>query len=189
MNFDKITNFRLINAVLVTFGLNIMLPLLLQLRGTYLSATVISIFILLSTLSVKTNRYLVNRFNISQLYKLGTLSHALLVLVFILYFIYKPITFLVIEYLVSILTTAIFSAYSLSLDVYQTKHFPKDVQEFKIVRNSWIANSLSLGLVIATILTYFFSQYVNVLVFVMYHTVFGIWLFCKWNYIEKFILD
>ena len=45
--FDKITQFRLINAFIIAIGMNLFYPILIDLKGEYLLAYAISMFLIL----------------------------------------------------------------------------------------------------------------------------------------------
>ena len=84
--FDEITQFRLINAFIWGIGFNLILPVLLDLRGELLTAAVITFILIMTTLSVKANKYLVETFTLSKLYKLGVVSHFFFFITAFVYF-------------------------------------------------------------------------------------------------------
>jgi len=185
-SFDPITNFRMINRFLVTLGLSILLPVIMDLKGELLAPYVISMLLIAETLAVKTHKRLV-RLKLSTLYKLGTGVHIVLLAVITLYF-YSPLTFIVLVSIFAIIEIAIFGAFSIELDVYQSKHHHEDVQRFKVVRNSVVADVTLLGLMISTGLTLLNPTYA-VIASLAVHTIFSWYFLRNWNYIERNSLD
>lgn len=182
--YDQVTSFRLLNVILVTFGLNIILPIIIDLRGELLSASVISLFMIMGVLAVKVNSFMVERFSISTLYKFGTVLHTFLLIVTGFYFFNQEL-FIVLDYMLGILLIASFSSYSIKLDVHLADNHPEDVQRFKIFRASVIADATLLGLGIASAISYFVSTDAAIWMFLIYHSAFELFLIFKWNYFDK----
>ena len=185
--FDTLTQFRITNALLVMLGIYLILPVLVDLRGELLSTTFISLIFIATTLAVKSNKYFVENYSLSQLYKFGIFVHFLFLLGGFLYFI-DPLYFVIVDSFISILEMSILSSYSIKLDVYQAKNFPQDVEPFKIFRNTSIADATLLGLGTVALISYFFSIDVSILIFIIFNTVLSFYLFSNWNFYYTFFL-
>lgn len=181
--FDKISKFRLFTGFVVTVGLTTLIPILVDLKGEYLVPWLISLFIFLETISAKTHGFFVDRFNISGLYKLGILVHISLICILTVYFI-NPLYFIFADCIFGILAIGVFGSFSISLDVYQSKHNLDTVQDFKVVRNSIIADATLIGLSFSFILTFFFTVKIAIICVLIYHTIFSGYLIYKRNYID-----
>ena len=185
--FDTLTQFRITNALLVMLGIYLILPVLVDLRGELLSTTFISLIFIATTLAVKSNKYFVENYSLSQLYKFGIFVHFLFLLGGFLYFI-DPLYFVIVDSFISILEMSILSSYSIKLDVYQAKNFPQDVEPFKIFRNTSIADATLLGLGTVALISYFFSIDVSILIFIIFNTVLSFYLFSNWNFYNNFFI-
>ena len=185
--FDEVTNFRLINSVLVTFGMNIMIPLLTVMKGQYLAPFVISLFMIAGTVAVKTNDWFIKRFTLSEQYKIGVVVHLLMMLTFATYF-YSPTFFIVADSFLLIIEIAVFSGYSISLDVYQMKYYSHQVSDFKVFRNSVMADSTLIGLALASILALLLSASMTIVAFMVFHVMFLSYLVMNWNLIHHIML-
>lgn len=181
--FDKITKFRLLNSFVVTVALTTLVPIMVDLKGEYLVPWLISMFIFIETLSAKTHGFFVDRFNISGLYKLGILVHISLLFILIVYY-FDPKLFIMMDCIFGILAVAVFGAFSISLDVYQSTYHLEDVQDFKVVRNSIIADATLLGLTFSFFLTLFFTIKIAITVVLIYHTIFSLYLIYMRNYMN-----
>ncbi len=89
-------------------------------------------------LSMKSNRYLTNKFSISALYKIGIFLHILFMMSSLLYFYDKTIM-IIIDSTIAILDIAVFSALSIKLNNYLVNNYPESNNDFQIIRNSiWV---------------------------------------------------
>ena len=181
--FDPITQFRLINAFVVGVGLALLAPVLVVLKGALLPIWVIAMFGIIATLAVKTNDFFC-QFRLSELYKLGVIVHFILIIAALLYFI-NPMLMIILESLVGILEVAIFSAYAVVLNNYITDFYPKSMKQFQITRNNQWANAGLIGLSVVTITTYFFSTGIAIGIFVIYNTIFSIYMLKNWNFYDN----
>jgi len=181
--FDKITQFRLINAFLISIGLSIIAPALIILKGTLMLPWVISVLSIISTLSVKTNKYL-TKLDISLLYKIGVIIHLILILNTSIYF-YNPTIMIYLDSLLLIIDISIFSAYSIKLNNYLADNYPNTMNEFQIVRNSTWADGTIIGLSISTLLMYIDIQY-SIIAFISYNSLLCIRFLYNWNFYDNF---
>lgn len=184
-SFDTLTQFRITNALLIMFGIHLIIPVLVNLRGELLSTTFISLILIFTTLAVKSNKFFVEQFSLSQLYKLGLFVHFSFLIGGFIYFL-DPLYFVIVDSFISILEMSILSSYSIKLDVYQAKHFPEDVEPFKIFRNSSIADAVLSGLGIVAIISYFFSTDISVYIFIFFNLFLSLYLFSNWNFYSNF---
>ena len=180
--FDHITRFRLLNAFIVTVGISALIPIAIDLKGEYLAAWVISSLMIAETLAVKAHGFL-TKFDISQLYKIGMGVHMLLLIILSTFFA-SPATFIVMYSLFSIVEVAVFGAFSINLDVYQTQYYPDDVKNFRVLRNSVVADGTILGLTISALVT-MFSIPLAVGFIILYHGLFSLYFLKNWNYIQE----
>ena len=181
--FDKVTKFRLTNAFLIAAGMNLLYPVLADLKGEYLVAWVISAFMIIETLAVKTNRYFVDNFSLSLIYKLSIIAHINFTLVAGLYF-WNPLYMIYGDMIAAILDVSIFSAFSIMLNNYLTNNYPESMNEFQIVRNSIWADGILLGLFTVTAITYFFGNSVAIILFIIFNICFSSWLICNWKFYD-----
>ena len=186
--FDKVTKFRLINAFLIAAGMNLLYPVLADLKGEYLVAWVISAFMIIETLAVKTNRYFVDNFSLSLIYKLSIIAHINFTLVAGLYF-WNPLYMIYGDMIAAILDVSIFSAFSIMLNNYLTNNYPESMNEFQIVRNSIWADGILLGLFTVTAITYFFGNSVAIILFIIFNICFSAWLIWNWKFYDNINMD
>jgi len=89
------------------------------------------------------------------------------------------------ESILAIIITAIFGAYSIKLNNYLTDKFPNNMNEFQILRNSTWADGLLIGLGITTVLSLFYSNAVVIFSFIVFNTLYSIWMIYNWNFFDK----
>ena len=181
--FDTITRFRLYNAFAVVFGLNLLIPVINDLRGELHTSSVIALMMIATTLAVKINSYL-TKYSISFNYKLGNIFHLLLTVCTLLYFVDVK-TYIYVNAALQILEIGIFSSYSIQLDEYLAKTNPTQMGKFRIYQNSKKADAILAGLGTTAVLTYFFNIEVVILCFLVYNTLFSAWLMYNWNFFNK----
>lgn len=182
--FDAVTRYRLINAFIIAAGMNLLYPVLADLKGEYLVAWIISAFMILETLAVKTNRYFIENFSISQIYKLSIFAHINFTLVAVLYF-WNPLYMIYADMIAAIIDVSIFSAFSIMLNNYLTNNYPESMNEFQIVKNSIWADGILIGLFTVTAITYFFGNSVAITVFLIFNILFSSWLIWNWNFYDS----
>jgi len=178
--FDTITRFRLINAFLVSIGVGLLSPVLVILKGTLLSAWVISMFGIINTLSVKTNLYFSKK-SLNYLYKTGVILHIFFVLTALLYF-WNPFIMILIDSSLVIAEIAIFSSYGIVLNNHITNNYPDSMNDFQIVRNSTWADGTLIGLALSAGITTLFGLGGMVIAFVIFNSVFSGWMLYNWNF-------
>jgi hypothetical protein len=184
LQFDDVTKFRLINTFIIAIGMNLLMPVIGDLKGEYLVAWVISTFMIIETLAVKTNRWFVEKFTISEVYKMSVIAHINFTLVALLYFI-NPLYMVIGDMVAGIIDVTIFSAYSIMLTNHMTENYPESMKEFQLIRNSTWADGILIGLTIVTILTFFWGNAIAVAAFIIFNTVFSLWLIKNWNFFQK----
>jgi hypothetical protein len=182
--FDIVTRYRLTNAFLIAAGMNLLYPVLADLKGEYLVAWIISAFMIIETLAVKTNRYFVDNFSLSLIYKLSVLAHINFTLVAVLYF-WNPLYMIYGDMIAAIIDVSIFSSFSIMLNNYLTNNYPESMNEFQIVRNSIWADGILLGLFIVTAITYFFGNSVAIILFIIFNICFSSWLIWNWKFYDN----
>ena len=182
--FDKFTRFRLVNAFIVAIGVNLIIPIISDLKGEYLVSWIISAFLILETISIKTNRYFVDNFSIDRLYKISIFAHLSFTLVATLYF-WNPLLMVYADMITAIIDVSIFSAFSIKLNNYLTDNYPDSMSEFQIIINSIYADGILLGLSIVTVLSYLFGNSIVVIIFIVFNTIFSIYLIKNWNFYSE----
>ena len=182
-NFDKVTEFRLWNSFLVAFGMALLAPIIISLKGLYMAAWIISAFMIASTLAVKTNDYIVNNFSMDFMYKAGIWIHIGFIVISSMYF-FNPMFMIWADSILVIIEVALFSSFSISLNNYLTDYYPKDMKDFQIVRNSSWADGAILGGFVITGLTAI-SLDIGVIAFILYNLLFSIWLIKNWNFYKS----
>lgn len=181
--FDEITKFRLINAFIIAIGINLLGPVLLDLKGEYLLTWVISLFMIAETLAIKTNRWFVYTFTLEQMYRLSVITHIVFTLTVCVYFL-NPVYMVYGSLVTTIIDVTIFSAYSILLNNYLANEHPNMMSEFQIIRNSIWADGILIGLVIVTTVTYFFDVTYAVYTFILFNMMFSFWLIKNWNFFK-----
>ena len=131
-------------------------------------------------LSMKSNRYLTNKFSISALYKIGIFLHILFMLSSLLYFYDKTIM-IIIDSTIAILDVAVFSALSIKLNNYLVNNYPESNNDFQIIRNSIWVDGVLMGLSLSTLILYFFTNEALIIVFVIFNAVFNLHMIRNWN--------
>ena len=182
-NFDNVTKFRLKISFMFAMTFNIILPVVADLKGELLTAFIISVFMILTTLSLKTNRILVKRFNIHNIYVLGIFIHLSYLISALLYF-YDKEYFIYVDSILGIIDIAMFSALSILLNSYLAKNYPKDMEEFGIVSNNLYANGTLIGLGISTILSYYNTD-ITVIVSIILGSMFSLYMMYNFNYYKN----
>lgn len=179
--FDEVTQFRLRNMFLFCIGYFLIIPILAQLKGIYLASWIISMFMIGEQLMNKTNRFLVENYSISTLFRIGNIVHLLTILVALMFFV-NPLYMVVGDSLLSLLDIAIFNAYSIKLTNYLTEFYPQDMSEFQIIRNSIWTDAVLLSLGITSFITYFWDNGVAIGFFIVYNIFFSLYLFKNWRF-------
>lgn len=182
--FDAVTRFRLINAFIIAAGMNLIYPVLADLKGEYLVAWVISAFMIIETLAVKTNRYFIENFSLSKMYKLSVFAHINFTVVAALYF-WNPLYMIYGDMVAAILDVSIFSAFSIMLNNYLTNNYPESMNEFQIVKNSIWADGILIGLFVVTVITYFFGNSIAIAMFLIFNILFSSWLIWNWKFYDS----
>ena len=184
--FDMVTRYRLINAFITAAGMNLLYPVLADLKGEYLVAWIISAFMILETLAVKTNRYFTENFSLSKIYKLSIFAHINFTIVASLYF-WNPLYMIYGDMVAAIVDVSIFSAFSIALNNYLTNNYPESMNEFQIVKNSIWADGILIGLFTVTTITYFFGNSVAIVVFLIFNVLFSSWLIWNWKFYDNIV--
>ena len=184
--FDMVTRYRLINAFIIAAGMNLLYPVLADLKGEYLVAWIISAFMILETLAVKTNRYFTENFSLSKIYRLSIFAHINFTIVASLYF-WNPLYMIYGDMVAAIVDVSIFSAFSIALNNYLTNNYPESMNEFQIVKNSIWADGILIGLFTVTTITYFFGNSVAIVVFLIFNVLFSSWLIWNWKFYDNIV--
>lgn len=182
-DFDDVSKFRLINAFIFAVALNLIIPIVVTLKGQYLLPWVISILMIIEMLSVKTNSYF-TKFKLDSLYKLGILVHLIFTLSAVLYF-FEEVYMVYVISAVTILEGMIFSAYSIKLNTYLAENHVVKMNDFQIKRNSIWADGTILGLSLSTGLTFFFDIKTALIVFLIYNVCYMIWMGINFNFYKE----
>jgi len=180
-NFDSVTELRLINAFIVAIGLALIAPVVISLKGIYLAAWVISLFSIAQALAIKTNQWIVHNVTIEYMFRIAILIHLLFIVLSGVYF-YSPLLMIIFDSALGVVEVALFSSFSIALNNYITEQCPDDMSQFQIIRNSSYADGFLVGLLITTIMTYFFSIGAAIIVFIVFNLGFSVWLISKWNF-------
>jgi len=180
--FDRITQFRLLNLFLVSISIALLSPVIIHLKGVYMFTYVIGLFSISYTLALKTNKYMVP-FGNSKLFKMGNIVHLFFTFSTILYF-YNPLIMIYLDSFSMLLQVIVFSAYTITLQNYITKEYPESVPEFQIKRNNIGANGTLIGLGIGSLLL-MHSIEITIIFFLVFNILFSIFLFWNWNFFEN----
>jgi len=183
---DEITRFRLFNAFIFAIGLNLLVPVLIDLKGEYLAAWAISLFLIGEQLIVKTNRWLTDNYDTGQIFHMGIGIHVLIILCAGLYFV-SPLLMVLTEATLSVIVIAVFGAYTIKLNNHLADNHPKTMNEFQILRNSTWADGLLLGLLAATLITYFSTNGVAIACFIVWNTAYTAWQIWNWNFFKEYL--
>ena len=181
--FDKVTQFRLINAFIFGISFNLILPVLMDLRGELLTPAMITFILILTTLSVKANKYLVN-FSLSDLYKIGVISHFFFFGAGFIYF-WDKLLFVYVDSFFAIFEVAIFSTYRIKLDAHLATNYASTVKDFQVFRNTTFADATLIGLGIVWFTSYFSGNSLSMIVFLIFNLGFMSWMVYSWNYIDR----
>jgi len=178
--FDKITEFRIINSLFIAIGMALLVPVIVSLKGMYFAAWLIGLFSIVQTLTVKTNEYIVNRISIRTMFRIGIYIHFAYIFMSLFYF-WNPEIMLWMDSILGIIEVALFSAFSISLNNYITDCYPKSMSRFQIFRNSVWADGYLIGLFMVTGITYFGTIGHAVIAFIIFNIFFNIWMIKNWN--------
>ena len=180
---DKVSRFRLINRLLVTFTIGLMTPIVTILTGQYLPVYLVSIYSILNQLSVKTNKYMTTKYSIQQLYKIGVIVHFIFTLIGFVYF-YNKFLMVNLDAIVMILEIIVFGALSIKLDEYQAKFETDLVAKYKIIANTYSSDFMLLGLGLSTLLGLVNKDYI-VITFVITNIGINVWLINNLKFYER----
>ena len=183
--FDEVQRFRLQNSYAMALILSLISPTIVVLKGTYMLAWIIGMFSIVNMLSIKTNQYFVDNFNLDSIYKLSVISHLTLIFTTFTYF-FNPIIMIWLESIVLIADVAIFSSYSIMLNNYLTKYTPNDMKSFQIVRNSSWADASLIGLFISTGFTMCCELDLIISFFIICNILMSIWFLKNWNFYSSY---
>jgi len=186
--FDKVTEFRLKNSVIVAMGLGILSPLIVVLKGIYLLPWIVALMSIVQTLTVKLNKLILKKFNIQDMYRIGIFIHLGFIINSSLYFI-NPLFTVYGDGILAIMEVAIFSSYSIALNNYITKFYPKSMSEFQITKNSAWADGYLIGLTAITVVTFCSTLEHGLLLFIAFNTIFSAWLVYNWNFFKNIDMD
>lgn len=180
--FDTASNFRLKNAFIFAISINLIAPVLISLKGIYLLPWVISVFLILEALAVKTNSYFVN-LSLDTLYKIGTTLNIILLFSASLYF-FSPELMVYSFMIFSLFEIAIFSSYSIKLNNYIAENYISSMSSFQITRNSIWADGILIGLISSTLIL-MISTKAAIISFIIFNTLYAGWLLLNWNFYRK----
>ena len=88
------------------------------------------------------------------------------------------------DMIAGIFDVTIFSAFSIMLTNYLTNNYPESMNEFQIIRNSIWADGILLGLVIVTMITYFYGNDIAIICFLIFNICFSAWLIYNWRFYD-----
>jgi len=182
-DFDNVTKFRLINLFYFTIGLCLLAPVITDLKGELLLTWVISAFMLAEQVSVKFNRYIVETYSLSTIYRMGAIVHIFYTLGTLLYW-YNPTVMILWDMTLALVIMAVFNSYSIKLNTYITDNFPSTMTEFQIVRNSINADAFIIGLILSTLVSYFYGIGISIICFFIYNSIFTTRLLSNWNFFK-----
>jgi len=183
-DFDEVTRFRLLNAFIFAIGINLIAPSIIDLKGEFLTAWAISLFLIGEQIVVRTNAYFVDNYSMSLLYKIGIFLHFLLIGSAMLFFI-NPLYMIIAEGIVYICSVAIFGAINIKLTNYLVSKHPTKMSSFQIASNKTWANGLLIGLCFAICITYFFTNGAAIAAFIIWDTCYVIHMIMNWNFYEN----
>jgi len=179
-HFDPVTKFRLQNAFMVGIGLSLLAPVLVVLKGTLLPIWVISMLGIITTLAIYTNEKL-SKLRLDTIYKLGIGVHLFLIFSTLIYF-WNPTIMIILVSISGIIEAAVFSAYAINLNEYITRYYPRTMKDFQIRRNTSYADATLIGLAVATVMGLCCPVSWAVMLFVVYNTLFSVWMIQNWNF-------
>lgn len=189
--FDELTRFRLISLGIITFLLQLFIPIVTEFKGKYLfliinnkvitAATIIAIIGILKTILEKFIPYLLNKTKISNIFKMKIFVDILITLSFIIFFI-NPHLFTWIDSILTVINTILVISLSITLTNYisffQNHSFPK----FQNYRLQVLTESTLIGLIISAILSTIDIKLNLILSIILY----SIFILYQIKYIKKF---
>jgi hypothetical protein len=185
--FDEVTKFRLYCAFIFSLSLGLISPVLANLKGL-LPVFLISLFFIADKLAMKLNDVIDKKFNIDEIYKLGIIINLFYYISTSLYF-YDKFIMILLDSIIAVIDFAIFSVYSIKLNVYLTDNYPKMMSDFQKIRNGIWADGMLIGLAITTTISYFFGNDVIVVLFLIIFTYYMFILIKNFNFYKKLGLD
>ena len=179
--FDKITEFRLLNSFLSAILMSILGPIIIILQGSMMLSWVISLFSTIGVVAIKMNSYMCDTFSLSTIFKMLIILDVLLVVFGIIYFIspYVATWFLM---FFGILEVVVYSTYTIMLNNYITENFPESMNNFQIIKNSIWADGALLGGTLISFATFFGGISVGVVIFTIIAFFTSSWLVYNWNF-------
>jgi len=182
--FDKVTEFRLINAFFVALSFNVISPVLITLKGLYMLPWIIGIFSILNMLAAKTNEFITYSMTTDQIYKSVVLLHVVFSVTTSLYF-YNPVLMIYLDSILGVVEIILVSAYSIKLNNYIAKHFSDSMNKFQIIRNSIWADGSLIGLFASSVVLFIAGLKTVLILFIVLNLLFSLWLMLNWNFYEN----
>jgi len=177
---DEVTQFRLMNAFLVSICIGIMAPALISLQGTLMLPWLIAIFSILHQLTAKTNGYFTT-FKTETLYKMTVIINIFLLLVTFVYF-WNPLVMIYLESILGISAWAIIVAYRIKLNNYIAKKHSESMGKFQILQNNILADGSLTRPGGVTLVMIPFHIFGAVILYVIIQSIFVGFLLSNWNF-------
>jgi hypothetical protein len=181
--FDRITEFRLLNAFIIALSFSILSPVITALEGSLIVPYLIAAFSIASTLAVKTNKFLTERYNLRGLFHVIVVLHFLFFASTLVYF-WSPLMMIYLDVTLGIVEAAFVSAYSILLTNHINENYPKDMHDFQIARNNIWSDGTIFGLSISTVIIFVFGMQGAVISFLILNFFFNLWLVKNWNFFD-----
>ena len=171
-SFSEITKVRLVGLIIFLFIINLHSPIVVALKGIYLSifnlspATIIAILSILSIIIVRLVPFIMKKIKLSNLYKLGILFDIMFTISSFTYF-YSPALFVWLESIIGIFNVALFISISNTYSNFIHYFEPENYTSFQNYRTILIAEIELLALLLSAFLTGFFSYTFSIMFIIL----------------------
>jgi len=182
--FDKVSEFRLKNSYFFSISFNLLVPVIVVLKGTLILPWIIGIFGILNMIIIKTNEILTKLLTLNDLFRISNILQLIFILISLIYF-YSPKIMIFSYSFFGLIEIMIISAYTIKLNNYISVNFPKKMNKFQIIRNNIWSNGALIGLCISSIILFLFNINILIKVSIIFEIILAIWLFKNWNFFKE----
>ena len=190
--FDEITKFRLLLLAYILIIIEIIMPVLGQLKHLLSidkyqieAATIIALFSMLATFGQKIVKYIQKTTSFSNIYRTLVVFDILWALSSLTYFI-NPVLMIWIDSILALIHGTFQIAFTQSLNNYITYFKNENYTNFQNYRNDIVSEFALIGTLLSIIISYLGGIEWNIIVFSISMLMFNMFQIRNWNIFEKY---
>jgi hypothetical protein len=185
-SFDPVTWFRLVNLFLITVCIGITAPLIISLKGIYMTLWIITAFSIAATFAKKANKRLINK-TMSELYRMLTIANLGIQFFLAMYFvdpIWGPEIAVYGISLMGLFEIMIVTAYGIQLNNWIATKYPSSMKDFGVMKADLSANGQLVAMGLAGGLSFIGSDAIVAAALAIY-TMVNIWYIYNWSFLKN----